>query len=470
MSSTAEIDLSNRSTSMAHQLPGSLGADVERATGATIISVKPRGGGGASREGAEIELRWADGRVERAYMNYDLLHAGAGDDEAFLREAGILRALSAEHAGSGVRTAPFLAALPDSRALLGGFVSGEADFKKLLDEDERMAVAADFMAQLAALHAIDVTAEPVPELGSLASPAAVVRAQIADLRASTLRTGRDPLILLALDWLEANVPSDPERSVVVHGDAGPGNFLYADGRVTALLDWELVHYGDPMADLAMVCLRTLIQPFVPLTAAFKAYEAAGGARVDLDRVRFYRIYFQARFARSASRLFDPTVPPPPVIGTSILYGMLHLRVLSKALAEATGATLAPVSLPSAPPGQRERFFDVALADIKDVIVPRLDQQAAAKAKGLARLVKWWKRVERFGAAYAAEEVAEIRAAIGGDPISVADARYALTQAILDSRVDFAPALQLCHRRIARDTDLLGDSMGAYMDRHFAPIE
>ena len=33
------------------------------------------------------------------------------------------------------------------------------------------------------------------------------------------------------------------------GDAGPHNLLVADGRITALLDWELAHLGHPLEDL-----------------------------------------------------------------------------------------------------------------------------------------------------------------------------------------------------------------------------
>ena len=39
------------------------------------------------------------------------------------------------------------------------------------------------------------------------------------------------------------------RSRVVHGDFNPANFLYADGKVTALIDWENARIGDPREDL-----------------------------------------------------------------------------------------------------------------------------------------------------------------------------------------------------------------------------
>src|SRR3546814_13765388 len=96
---------------------------------------------------------------------------------------------------------------------------------------------------------------------------AYIRRRVASLRAANGGQAWDPLIHLSLDWLEANVPADMPAPVIVHGDAGPGNFLYKGNRVTALLDWELVHYGDPMADLALLCLRMMFQGFVRIGRA-----------------------------------------------------------------------------------------------------------------------------------------------------------------------------------------------------------
>ena len=38
--------------------------------------------------------------------------------------------------------------------------------------------------------------------------------------------------------------------VLVHGDFGPQNVLIQDDRITALLDWEFAHIGQPVEDLA----------------------------------------------------------------------------------------------------------------------------------------------------------------------------------------------------------------------------
>jgi len=451
-------------------LPADLAPAVEAASGARVAAVRPRGGGGASREGAELDLIWPDGRTASAYMNYDVHKAGAGDDAAFLREAAVLRALSGPLAGAGVRVAPYYAAIPDQRALVCGMIPGKDRFGGIADPAQRDALAADFMAQLAALHRIDVSANPVEGMGPVESAETFIRRRIAELRHGNSGKGWDPLIHLSLNWLEANIPADMPAPVIVHGDAGPGNFLYEGNRVTALLDWELVHYGDPMADLAMLAIRMLFQGFVPLPQAFAAYEAAGGYKVDLRRIIYWRLLFQTSFARRA-RYDDPDAPAPPNLGMNLVYSTIHRRVLSHALAEAARIALPTVALPDAPPGAHEKSFAIALDDIKDVIVPRLaDQQAAVKAKGMARLIKWWRAIERFEPGFHAAEKAEIEAALALEFASYRAAWDAFRDAVAGDRIAIDAAIILCNARETREAALMADAMGGLADTKFGPLQ
>ena len=392
-------------------------------------------------------------------MNYDVHKAGAGDDAAFLREAAVLRALSGPLATAGVRVAPFHASIPEQRALLCGLVQGQDRFGAIVDAGQRSALAKDFMAQLAALHRIDVAACPVEGMGPVVPAETLIRERIAALRAGNRGDAWDPLIHLSLDWLEANVPAELPAPAIVHGDAGPGNFLFEGEEVTALLDWELVHYGDPMADLAMLCLRMLFQNFVPLPEAFAAYEAAGGHRVDRARIRYWRLLFQTGFARR-TRYDDPDAPPPPNLGMNLVYSTIHRRVLSEALAEAAGIVLPPVVLPDAPPGARGRSFAIALDDIRDTIVPRIaDQQAAVKAKGMARLIKWWRAIERFEPGFHAAEKLEIEAELGCLQSDHASAWSAFCEAVAERRIETRAAIILCNAHETRAAALMADAMG-----------
>lgn len=93
-----------------------------------------------------------------------------------------------------------------------------------------------------------------------------------------------PAIRLGVEWLRRNPPSRPQRPAIVHADFRTGNLLVENGRLSAVLDWELAHVGDPMEDLAYLCLRTWrfrndglpVGGFGPLDALRSGYEAGGG--------------------------------------------------------------------------------------------------------------------------------------------------------------------------------------------------
>src|SRR3546814_18899669 len=61
---------------------------------------------------------------------------------------------------------------------------------------------------------------------------AFIRQRITALRATNSGKAWDPLIHLSLNWLEANIPTNMPTPVIVHGDAGPGNFLFEGEQVT----------------------------------------------------------------------------------------------------------------------------------------------------------------------------------------------------------------------------------------------
>lgn len=467
--------MANSTPDPVRSLPEGLAERLERAVGGTVLRVKPRGGGGASRYGAEIDFD-RNGEVLRTYLAYNAARAagdtdgGLGSTEAFAREAAVLRALSGPLADSGVRVPRLLATDETARGILTEFTPGEANYNALKDPAERDATSRDFMVQLAALHAIDVNTPHLAALKPDRPASEGVRSRIGALRRVKLAELRDPLIALALNWLEDNVPSDPDRNVLVHGDAGPANFLFSGGKVTALLDWELTHAGDRHADLAMIAIRNLFQPFIPLRDAFAAYAAAANVTVDLDRVRYYRVFFQTQFASPPEALSRAGAAASPVLGTSLVYATVHMKVLAQALAEAMSVDLAPVALPDAPPGPRARVFETALEDIKDFIVPRLvDQEASAKAKGLARLVKWWRDIERWGPAFERDEFAELSEALGARPATIAAGRAALCERIVARAVDPALALRLCHAQVSRAAALCADAMGAFSTTGFKPL-
>ena len=61
------------------------------------------------------------------------------------------------------------------------------------------------------------------------------------------------------DALEAARPvAQVNESVLLHGDYWPGNLLWRDGELVAVIDWEDARIGDPLADLANCRLEFLM--------------------------------------------------------------------------------------------------------------------------------------------------------------------------------------------------------------------
>jgi aminoglycoside phosphotransferase (APT) family kinase protein len=250
--------------------------------GAVEISGLTRLSGGASRETWRFE---ADGRP----LVLQRQREGAERDMAVEVEA--VRAATA----AGVPTATVVAASTDDSDLGASYmvlshIEGETIARKILRDDlyepARRSLPGQLAAALVRIHHID--AQHVPGLVADDPLASAVE---------TLDTLGEPhpTFELALRWLAANNPP-PGRIAVVHGDFRLGNVIIGPDGLRAVVDWELVHLGDPMEDLGWLCVKAWRfgspKPVAGLGGyadLFDAYEAAGGARVDADVVRWWEV-------------------------------------------------------------------------------------------------------------------------------------------------------------------------------------
>ena len=73
------------------------------------------------------------------------------------------------------------------------------------------------------------------------------------------------------------MPKTIARVSLVQGDTGPVNFMFDGDRVSAVIDFEWGHYGDPMEDLGNICVREFWNPSGGLTGLFKLYETVVAA-------------------------------------------------------------------------------------------------------------------------------------------------------------------------------------------------
>lgn len=438
-------------------------------SGATELRIERRSGG-ASRLGYAVDATAADGTTRALWLRMD---SGTGPQSntgySVRREAAVYR----EVARTPVRVPEVVAVHPTRDAFVAERLEGRNWFSEITDPAEADSTARDFVDQLAALHRVDPADLDLPELGPPTTITAHLTTEIDNWEGQY--RGHDepePVVELALRWLRDRRPPDGDWPLVlVQGDTGPGNFMYAGGRVVAVMDWEMAHWGDLHDDLGWLCVRDLQERFTDLAARLADYEAALGRAIDLDRLRYYRVLAQARCAiGTLNGLYSRD--PGGEVANHLLYSTLHLRMLSEALAEAMGRTVDLSDAVLDDPGESELtwLYDVALTDLRAVIVPAIDDPfALRRAKGLARLVKHLRDSERLGSRLDDAEVAEIAALVGHPVEDRRAGRRELCEAIEDGRADAGPVLDHCVRHWARVTEARRPLMGALADRHYAPV-
>jgi aminoglycoside phosphotransferase (APT) family kinase protein len=162
--------------------------------------------------------------------------------------------------------------------------------------ESRARVGRDFVDTLVAIHALDWQAAGLQFLGVPASPRdAALRAIDRWSRMYEVsRLVELPMVREAIGWLRDNVAAS-ERLTLCHGDYRLGNFMIRDDRLVAVFDWELVHIGDPVSDIAYSALplfrgrSTLVSLLLERAEFFERYEEASGFEIRPDVFRFWTI-------------------------------------------------------------------------------------------------------------------------------------------------------------------------------------
>jgi aminoglycoside phosphotransferase (APT) family kinase protein len=160
--------------------------------------------------------------------------------------------------------------------------------------DERVSLAHRIYDELAAIHLVDWGAlglgDTLVDPGTAAADAALDHWE-AELR--RVQTEPEPELTYVIAWLRDNTPTSC-ATTLVHGDFKPGNVLIDGDRVTAVLDWETAHLGDPHEDLGWVTnpLRAgehrIPDAWEPSDLLHR-WSAATGREVDAAALRWWQV-------------------------------------------------------------------------------------------------------------------------------------------------------------------------------------
>jgi aminoglycoside phosphotransferase (APT) family kinase protein len=205
-----------------------------------------------------IELRTADGRTERLVVRRHGAKDIARDPELAAHEHRVLQVV--RKAGVPAPEPRYLDAIGQILGvpcLVLAYVEGERD---AAPPDEQL--VDELASALGHIHSVDVS-----DLGFL---------RRRDLAAAS-----------------------PNAPVLLHGDFWPGNALWKDGRLVAIVDWEDAAVGDPLADVANARLELLWARGVDAMDAFtQRYAATTG--VDLEHLPHWDLW--------ADRRLSPRIP------------------------------------------------------------------------------------------------------------------------------------------------------------------
>ena len=283
------------------RLAAFIGAQTPGAANIAVSGLTPISGGNARRAHA-FDAAWEIAGKRHAVPCIMLAKAEPGQLETDLEtEFRVLRALE----GTGVPAPPALwmdltGDSLGSPTLIMECIAGTSNIKALLAPEPaaaNRAIAEDLAVAAAKLHALDWRGK---NLGKLTIPTSdnVALEQVNYWESLFLKNRMEPLpaLVAAFQWLKAHAPK-AERIALLHGDFRFGNFLYQDGRITALLDWEMAHLGDPMEDVAWA-YRPLWSPerHLALEDFAALYTKSSGIPAPSENLRFYRLFSEIKHA------------------------------------------------------------------------------------------------------------------------------------------------------------------------------
>ncbi|GAA5511998.1 hypothetical protein Dcar01_00712 [Deinococcus carri] len=200
--------------------------------------------GGVSAQVTALEVRGEGGQVEtwvvRHYGEADFRHNPAVAETEF-------RLLQTLHAAGLPVPAPRWVVPPGElfprSALVTAYAAGQTDFAPA-DRAGYAVQLADFLARLHAVRREGTDLSFLPPLRGLGERPAVPDESLDE---TLIRDVLEPL------WPPA--PVNPPA--VLHGDFWPGNVLWREGRLAAVLDWEDAALGNPLADVGNARLELL---------------------------------------------------------------------------------------------------------------------------------------------------------------------------------------------------------------------
>ncbi len=267
--------------------------DQRIAPGSTVRQVWPLAGG-ISATMTAFALEHLDGRLQKLIVRRPGPGAIQHNPAAAQAEFQILQLT--QRLGLATQTPYYLdtsGTIFDTPYLVIDYIEGQPTFAP----DDPVDCAQQIATQLAQIHHIDGAQ---PELAALPRQPSGF-SEIFGTRPSQVAPTLAEAQLRAI--VTAAWPLAPRNApVLLHGDFWPGNLLWREGKLVAVIDWEDAKIGDPLIDFAISRLDLLtIFGRTAMSAFTEQYQAL--LPIDYTDLPYWDLYAALRLVRLADANF-----------------------------------------------------------------------------------------------------------------------------------------------------------------------
>ena len=424
----------------------------------------------ARREAWVVDVTRPDGSVLEGFLRLERTPAGPRSATSLTRETRIVQALAA----TDIPVPRVFGVNDDLHCTLFERVRGRSDIDRIEDARQQRAVMEDFIAVIARLHCLDLGSlgldDVMPYLPTSAREAALNEVDLAlEQWERFLVHYREPLITFGVRWLRRHAPTEMARLSLVQGDTGPVNFMFEGDRVTAIIDLEWGHYGDPLEDLGNICVREFWNPSGGLTGLFHLYSQLSGIPYSRAAAQYYRVQQNVR-GMIPIHAVTVNAHPRESLAWFLCYRYIGDRATCEALADAAGITVERPELPT-DAGERDIVADAAIWSLEKDVTPHLDDAfARSRAGDAALLVRLMDRRRRYGHVLDEIECDELTPLLGARPDSRAEGTAALDRLISEDAVDDDAVITYLTRRAHRDEWLHEPAASLYPTRTWSALD
>jgi Phosphotransferase enzyme family len=272
-------------------------------------------------------------------------------------------------------------------------LSGSVDVSFAATEEERVDVVLQYLSFLPRIYGIDLEEaraagfkipESSEEIGLGLLPAF-------EAGYDERMIHPDPVSEFLRVWLHRHCPRHRTTRRLITFDAF--QFMFAMGRITGLIDFELAHVGDPLSELAVLPVRDTIKNLGDLSTIAMAWSDVTGEELDYDVLDFHTIAYNAHAVLSAA----PLILAPPANGELMSYFGWYVngaRWAFERIAELGGFELDVVDPPVPRPSRHSAGFSL--------LVERLSNRGPSMGVGdhdkalNFRVARYLQRVDQIG--------------------------------------------------------------------------